>query len=106
MSETHGSDDLRVACLHDEKEKNVKRESLFLNMCDYWTLFHAEFKHLYYPWYNPKDALLEKQIRKKIVGKDLPLANVFIKKFQDKDLDFSCQTYLNDDESYFEMVKE
>ena len=106
MSETHGSDDLRVACLHDEKGKNVKRESLFLNMCDYWTLFHAEFKHFYYPWYNPKVALLEKQIRKKIVGKDLPLANVFIKKFQDKDLDFSCQTYLNDDESYFEMVKE
>ena len=107
MSETYGSDGLRVECLNDEKGKNVKGESLFLNLYDYWTFLHAEFKHLYYLWYHPKVALLEKQIRKKLVdGKDLLLANVFIKKFQDKDLHFSPETYLDDDESYLEIIKE
>ena len=60
MSETYGSYELRVACLHDQKGKNIKGESLFLNLYDYWTLLHTECKHLYYPWYHPKVALLEK----------------------------------------------
>ena len=60
MSETYGSDELRVSCLHDEKEKNIKGENLFLNLYNYWTLLHAEFKHSYYPWNHPKVALLEK----------------------------------------------
>ena len=83
MSETYGSDNLRAECLHEEKGKKVKGESLFLNLFDYWTLLNAEFKHLYYPSYHPKYALLEKQIRKKLVNnKGLPLANTFIKKVQ------------------------
>ena len=107
MSETYGSDNLRVECLHDKKGKEVMGESLFLNLFDYWTLLNAECKHLYYPWYHPKIALLEKQIRKKLVNnKDLPLANVFIKKFQDKDLHFSPLSYLDDDETYLKMVQE
>ena len=107
MSETYGSDNLRVECLHDKKGKEVMGESLFLNLFDYWTLLNAECKHLYYPWYHPKIALLEKQIRKKLVNnKDLPLANVFIKKFQDKDLHFSPVSYLDDDETYLKMVQE
>ena len=64
MSETYGSDNLRVECLHDEKGKKVMRESLFLNLFHYWTLLNAECKHLYYPWYHPKAALFEKQMRK------------------------------------------
>ena len=64
MSETYGSVNLRAECLHEEKGKKVKRESLFLNLSDYWTLLNTEFKHLYYLWYHPKVALLEKQIRK------------------------------------------
>ena len=107
MSETYGSDNLRVECLHDKKGKEVMGESLFLNLFDYWTLLNADCKHLYYPWYHPKIALLEKQIRKKLVNnKDLPLANVFIKKFQDKDLHFSPVSYLDDDETYLKMVQE
>ena len=106
MSEIYGSDNLRVECLHNEKGKKVIGESLFLNLFDYWTLFNAEFKHLYYPWYHPKVALLEKQIRKKLViNKDLPLANVFIKKFQEKDLHFSPVYYLDDDETYLKMIQ-
>ena len=94
MSETYGSDNLRTECLNDEKAKSVRGESLFLNLYNYWTLLHAEFKHLYYPWYDPKAALLEKQIRKKLAdNKVLPLVNVFIKKFKDKDLRFCPVTY-------------
>ena len=94
MSETYGSDNLRTECLNDEKTKSVKGESLFLNLYNYWTLLHAECKHLYYPWYHPKAALLEKQIRKKLAdNKVLPLVNVFIKKFKDKDLRFCPVTY-------------
>ena len=64
MSETYRSDNLKVECLHYEKGKKVKGESLFLKFFDYWTLLNAAFKHLYYPWYHPKVSLLEKQIRK------------------------------------------
>ena len=109
MSETYGSDGVRVACLHDEKGKNLKGESLFFNLYDYWTLLHAKIKSLYYPWLHPKVILLEKQILKKLPfdsDKDLPLANVFIKKFHNKDLHFSPKTYLDDEESYFEVMKD
>ena len=107
MSETYSSDNLRTECLNDKKGKNVKGECLFLNLYDYWTFLHAEFIHLYYPWYHPKTALLEKQIRKKLAdNKELPLANVLIKKFKDKDLHFCPVTYLDDDESYLETMKQ
>ena len=77
MSETYGSGDLRVECLHDKRGKNIKGESLFLNLYDYWTLLHTELK---FHWYHPKIAILEKQIRKKLKdSKELPLANVFVK---------------------------
>ena len=35
MSETYGSDDLRVECLHDKRGKKIKGESLFLNLYNY-----------------------------------------------------------------------
>ena len=81
MSETYGSDDLRVECLHDKRGKKIKGESLFLNLYNYQTLLHTKLKcH----WYHPKIAILEKQIGKKLKdSKELSLANVFIKKFKD-----------------------
>ena len=70
-------DDLRVACLNDGKGKNMKGESLFLNLYDYWMRIHAEYKSLF-EWYNPKIAILEKKSRKKLKDvKDLSLAHVF-----------------------------
>ena len=39
--ETYGPDNLRVACLRDEKGKKIKGESLFFDLYDYWTLIHA-----------------------------------------------------------------
>ena len=101
MSETYGSDDLRVACLHDERGKDIKGESLFLNLQDYWTLIHVALK---FNWFEPK--ILEKQIRKKLKdNKDLPLANFFLKKFKDKDSDFCPVDYLDDEEKYLETMK-
>ena len=38
-------------------------------------------------------------------SKDLPLANVFLRKFKEKDADFSRVNYLEDDEKYFEKIK-
>ena len=44
MSETYGSAGLRVACLHDGRGKNIKGESLFLNLDDHWVLIYAGFR--------------------------------------------------------------
>ena len=44
MSETYGSAGLRVACLHDEREKNIKGESLFLSLYDHLMLIYAGFR--------------------------------------------------------------
>ena len=72
---------------------------------DYWKLFHAVHKSLF-GWYHPKIAILEKQLRKKLKNsKDLPLGNVFLRKFNKKDSDYSPVNYLEDDEKYFEKIK-
>ena len=63
MSETYGSAGLRVACLHDGRGKNIKGESLFLNLYDHWVLIYAGFR---FNWIEHKIAILEKQIRKKL----------------------------------------
>ena len=103
VSEAYGSDDLRVECLHDKRGKNIKGESLFLNLYDYWTLLHAELK---FHWYHPKIAILEKQIRKNLRdSKELLLANVFVKKFKDKEPLFSPVNYLDDDEKYLQTME-
>ena len=102
---SYGSDNLRVACLDDEKGKNIKRECLFFNLYDHWTLLQAEFKSLF-NWYHPKIRILEKQIRKKLEdSKDLPSANVFLQKLKEKDKYFCPVNYLNDKENYLEKMK-
>ena len=66
-------------------------------------LIHAV---LWFSWFEPKIAILEKQIRKKLKdSKDLPLANMFIKKFKDKDPDFCPADYLDNEEKYLETMK-
>ena len=100
---SYGSDDLRVACLNDKKGKNIKGESLFLNLYDYWTLAHAEYK---FEWYHPKIAILEIQLRKKLKDfKDFPFANAFLEKFKEKDNEFCPVNYLNNEENYSEKMK-
>ena len=100
---SYESDDLRVAYLNDEKGKTIKGESLFLNLYDYCTLVHAEYK---FEWYHPKIAILEIQLRKKLKDfKDFPLANAFLEKFEEKDNEFCSVNYLNDEENYLEKRK-
>ena len=49
---------------------------------------------------------LEKTLRKKLNDfKDLPLANIFLKKFKEKTQGFSPVNYLDDKEKYFELMK-
>ena len=94
-----------MACLNDEKGKNIKGECLFFNLYDHWTLLQAEFKSLF-DWYHPKIRILEKQIRKKLEdSKDLPSANVFLQKLKEKDKYFCPVNYLNDKENYLEKMK-
>ena len=94
-----------MACLNDEKGKNIKGECLFFNLYDHWTLLQAEFKSLF-DWYHPKIRILEKQIRKKLEdSKDLPSANVFLHKLKEKDKYFCPVYYLNDKENYLEKMK-
>ena len=38
--------------------------------------------------------------------KDLPVTNVLLKKFKEKDLEFSPVNYLEDEEKYFKLVKQ
>ena len=102
---SYGSDNLRVACLNDKKGKNIKRECLFFNLYDHWTLLQAEFKSLF-NWYHPTIRILAKQIRKKLEdSKDLPSANVFLQKLKEKDKYFCPVNYLNDKENYLEKMK-
>ena len=73
-----GSDNLREACISDEKRENVKEDGVFLNFYDYWTMINAAIT---FDWFDPKICILEKHIRRKLRKfKDLPTANVFLQK--------------------------
>ena len=59
-------------------------------------------------WYHPKIAQLEKTIRRKwVTTKDLPLVNIVLKKFKEKDNYFNLMRYLGgDEEKYFETLRQ
>ena len=42
---TYGSLGLRIATLNDRFGKSVKTDTLFINLCDYWTNFHDKNKN-------------------------------------------------------------
>ena len=84
--ETYSSADIKTSFLNDERGKLIKSDSLYINLCDYWTCFHASNSIVLFTWYHPKMALLEKNIRKKLkTMKDLPFDNIVLKKFREKD---------------------
>ena len=64
--ETYSSADIRTSFLNDERGKLIKSDSLYINLCDNWTCFHASNSIVLFTWYHPKMALLEKNIRKKL----------------------------------------
>ena len=107
MSETYRSAELRVAFLNDEKGKLIKTDTFFANLYDFWTCYHASYKILVI-WYHPKMHLLEMVIKIKWeTTKDLPLVNIILTKFKEKDNYFNPQKYIEEDEEkYFELLQE
>ena len=55
----------------------------------------------------PESFKIRKTLRKKLKDfKDLPVTNVLLKKFKEKDQEFSPVNYLEDEEKYFKLVKQ
>ena len=103
--ETYGSANLRVLFMNDERGKMVKTDSLFENLYDFWTSYHDRNKSILY-WYGHKIWKLEMSIQRKW-SKDLPLVNIIIKKFKEKDKFFNPERFLEefDQEEYCELLK-
>ena len=75
--ETYSSADVRTSFLNDKRGKLIKSDSLYINLYDYWTCFHASNSIVLFTWYHPKMALFEKNIRKKWeTMKDFPFVNI------------------------------
>ena len=103
--ETHGSANLRVLFMNGERGKMIKTDSPFENHCDFWTSYYDRNKSLFY-WYGHKIWKLEISIRTKW-SKDLPLVNIIIKRFKEKDELFNPERFLEEfnQEKYFELLK-
>ena len=89
--ETHGSANLRVLFMNGERGKMIKTDSPFENHCDFWTSYYDRNKSLFH-WYGHKIWKLEMSIRRKW-SKDLPLVNITIKKFKEKDKFFNPERF-------------
>ena len=59
-------------------------------------------------WYHPKMAQLDKALRRKwVTTKDLPLVNIVLKEFKEKDNYFNSMKYLGgDEEKYFKILQQ
>ena len=90
--ETYGSVQLRVESIEDKVGKKVKKDTLFYNLYNYWTSYHDPKKRFFW-WYNTKLWLLEMCIRKKWNRKTLPLVNIIIKKYIERDEFFNPMEY-------------
>ena len=104
--ETYGSAELWISFINDEEGKLIKTDSLFENLYDFWTCFHAKYKSIFI-WYHPKMAMLEKTIRKKWEKtKDLHLVDVILNKIKEKDEYFNpIKNLEEDEEKYFEVLQ-
>ena len=104
--ETYGSANLRVVFMDDERGKRIKKDTLFENLYDFWTSYHDPNKKLFW-WYLQKIWKLEMSIRKKWNSAVLPLANIILKKYREKDKFFNPEKFLEklDNEKYFELLK-
>ena len=89
-SEIYGSADVRTRFSDDggggEGGRLIKSDSLYKNLYDYWTCYHASNSPLIlFTWYHPKMAKLEKYIQKKWGStKDLPLVPQHLKRLKKK----------------------
>ena len=96
--ETNGSANLRVFFINDEKGREVKKDTLFGNLYDFWTFY----------WYGQKIWMLEMSIRRKQKPQALPLVNIILKNDKENDQFLNPQKYLEevDQEKYFELLRD
>ena len=99
---TYGSDSLRFITINNNRGMNIKSDTLFINIYDYWTNFHSTIYFVEKSEYLTK---LERNIRRKWKT-HLPNINIFFKRVKDMDRKFSPIFYLNDKdcEKYFEKL--
>ena len=104
--ETYSSADIRTIFLNDERGKLMKSDTLYENLYDYLTCFHATNSIILFTWYHPKMAKLEMNIRRKWAStKDLSFVNIVFEKIREKDEYLNRKKYLGDDEEkYFEIL--
>ena len=103
--ETYSRADIRTIFLNDERGKLMKSDTLYENLYDYLTCFHATNSIILFTWYHPKMAKLEMNIRRKWAStKDLSFVNIVFEKIREKDEYLNRKKYLGDDEEkYFEI---
>ena len=104
--ETYSSADIRTIFLNDERGKLMKSDTLYENLYDYLTCFHATNSIILFTWYHPKMAKLEMNIRRKWAStKDLSFVNIVFEEIREKDEYLNRKKYLGDDEEkYFEIL--
>ena len=104
--ETYSRADIRTIFLNDERGKLMKSDTLYENLYDYLTCFHATNSIILFTWYHPKMAKLEMNIRRKWAStKDLSFVNIVFEKIREKDEYLNRKKYLGDDEEkYFEIL--
>ena len=105
MPETYEFANLRVESLADKVGKKFKNDTLFHNLYDYWTSFHNPNKNFFW-WYGETLWRLEMNIRKKWNRRVLPLVNIILKKYKERDKFFDPTQFLNefDAEKSFELL--
>ena len=101
---TYGSTVLRVEVLNNQNGAYIKKDTLFNNLCNYWTRFNDRHKQFFW-WYPHLLWKLEMSICRKW-NKDLLKVNIVLKKFQEKDEFFDPRRFLEefDAEKYFELL--
>ena len=105
--ETYGPAEIRTSFMNHEDGKLIKNDSLSENLYDFWSCFDMSYK-TFFIWYHPKMAQLEMAIRRKwVTTKVLPLVNIVLNKFKEKDNYFNPMRYLGgDEEKYFEILQQ
>ena len=85
--------------------KNVWRKLWVCKLTYYWKSYHDPNRKFFW-WYDQKLWRLEMCIRRKWNWKTLPLVNIIIKKYKEKDELFDPTQFLNefDSENYFELL--
>ena len=94
--------------MNDPLGIKIKLDNLFINLHDYWTLYHHLHQQIYRGILDfdcSNVATLDNNIRKKL-SKDLPHVNIVLEKYKDADEFFNLMQFLEkfDNEEYFKLL--